>query len=339
MKAVSIIAPGDIRLVEAPVPKAKPQEALIKIKAAMICGSDISAYRGKGVPLNYPLVIGHEVAGEIYEIAENEYGLKKGDRVILNPYIYCGECYPCSLGRTNCCEHLKVLGVQTDGAMSEYFAHPAALLIKVPDSIPWELIPLAEPLTISMHALHRTGLKKGEHAVIVGAGPIGIYAALAAKARGAIPILLDMIDERLELAQCEGIAHTVNTSKCDSIQAIAQITKGRMAEVVIDASGANAEIRRTLEYASYCGRIALTGWPSGETPMLTPLITRKELEIVGSRTGIAREITEAISLIASGEVNVKACISEMVAFEELPQAVMKISQRPQDYLKIGALLT
>lgn len=325
-------------MVDVPMPERKPHEALVKIRSVMICGSDVSAYRGKGVPLQYPLIIGHEVTGEVLEIGENETGIRAGDKVILNPYIYCGKCYPCSLGRTNCCENLKVLGVQTDGAMSEYFAHPANLLIKLPDDLPWELLPLAEPLTISLHALHRTKLQAGEHAVIIGAGPIGIYAALAAKSRGAIPVLLDIIDERLDLARREGIALTVNSARTESVEAIAQITGGRMAEVVIDASGSNGEIRRSVEYASYCGRIALTGWPTGETSMLTPLITRKELIILGSRTGVAGEIQEAISLIASGKVNVKSCISEILPFDELPAAVEKISLNPQNYLKIGAVI-
>jgi hypothetical protein len=338
MKAVSIKNPGEICLVDIPMPERKPHEALVRIRSVMICGSDISAFRGKGIPLNYPLIIGHEVAGEICEIGENENGLCVGDKVILNPYVYCGKCYPCSLGRTNCCENLKVLGVQMDGAMSEYFAHPANLLIKLPDDLPWELAPLAEPLTISLHALNRTQLQAGEYAAIIGAGPIGIYAALAAKARGAIPILLDIIDERIELASREGITYTVNTAKIDALEAIAQITSGRMAEVVIDASGSNGEIKRSLEYASYCGRIALTGWPSGETSMLTSLITRKELEILGSRTGVAREIHDAISLIVTGEVNVKSCISEILPFEAMPAAVVKISQNPQNYLKIGAIM-
>jgi len=340
MKGVSIISPGEIRMTDLPEPKLTPGGAIVKIKSAMICGSDISAFRGKGLPPKYPIVIGHEVAGEVAEIGPEGSGLKKGDRVILNPYIYCGQCYPCSLGRTNCCQSLMVLGCRnTDGAMTEYFSHPAHLLIKAPEAIPWELVPLAEPLTISLHALRRTALKAGEHVVIVGAGPIGFYAALAAKARGAVPILLDRIGPRLALARREGIEHTLHTDECDAAEAIAGLTEGRMAEVVIEASGANSQIQRTLDYASYCGRIAFTGWPSGDTPIFSPTITRKELDIRGSRTGVAEEIAEALAMIASAEVNVRACVTEMVAFDQLPQAVRKIAEQPEKYLKIGALLS
>ncbi len=338
MKSICITSVGQISIKDIPAPQKKAGNAIVKIKAVMVCGSDISAFKGRGRPLNSPRVIGHEVAGEIYEIEENGRGLKAGDRAILNPYLYCGGCYPCSLGRTNACESLKVLGAQVDGAMAEYFSHPVDLLIKAPDSIPWEAVPLAEPLTISLHALHRTQLQAGEHIAIIGAGPIGVYAALAANVYGATPILLDVLDSRLQLAKDAGVPYTINTANCDAVEAIREITNGRMAEVVVEASGNNSQIQKTLEYASCCGRIALSGWPKDATPLMTPLITLKELDIRGSRTGIGSEFEEALRLIESGQVDVLAALTKLVPFDELPDAIRSMAERPQDFLKVGALL-
>ncbi|GHU66742.1 putative zinc-type alcohol dehydrogenase-like protein [Clostridia bacterium] len=337
MKAISIEKPNEIVVKQVSLPTVNSNEALVRIKSVMICGSDVSAYKGRGVQIDYPRIIGHEVAGVIEQVGENDGGLKNGDHVLLNPYIYCGECYSCKQGRTNACEQLEVLGVQTDGAMSEYFAHPTKLLIKVSNEIPWELVPLAEPLTIAMHALHRTKLTAGEHVVIIGVGSIGLYAAQIALAYGAVPIVLDVVDSRLENAKKYGVKCVINNKKQDSIAMIREITDGRMAEVVVEASGVKSEIRRTVDYASYLGRIAFTGWPTGETPILTPMITKKELDIRGSRTGVKEELEESILLMQSGKVDVKSVLSEVVAFDELPDAVRRIASNPTDYLKIGSV--
>jgi threonine dehydrogenase-like Zn-dependent dehydrogenase len=210
MKALFLEGPGIVNIKEVPYPERKKGYAIVKMTAASICGSDISAYRGHGQAVSYPLILGHEAVGIVEDIDENAAGIKVGDHVILDPYLYCGECYSCSLGRTNCCEHLKVLGVQTNGAMCEYISHPDNLLHKLPDNISLELAPLAEPLTIALHGLHRAQTKKGEHIAIIGAGPIGLLAGMAALQYGAIPIIIDIMDERLELAKSQGIKHVIN---------------------------------------------------------------------------------------------------------------------------------
>ena len=149
MKAVYMEKPWNIEISDVQMPKPKEGEALLRVKSAGICGSDIGAFRGTNGLVSYPRIIGHEIAGEVISIPENnKNGIKPGDRVIVDPYLYCGHCYPCSIGRTNCCVDLKVLGVHVDGGMAEYFCHPADMLLKVPDDMPWDIIPLAEPLTI-----------------------------------------------------------------------------------------------------------------------------------------------------------------------------------------------
>ena len=166
MKSIYLQAPGDIKVAEVSYPQRKENEVLIKVRSLGICGSDIGAYLGTNPMVSYPRIIGHEVAGEVVEVPKNETEQVVGDHVVLEPYVYCGTCYPCQNARTNCCEDLTVLGVHINGAMSEYFSHPRHLVHKVPDSIPWNLVALVEPLTISMHAVHRSHVKKGEHEVV-----------------------------------------------------------------------------------------------------------------------------------------------------------------------------
>ena len=152
INAIRFAEPWQVSCVKIPMPEPKPGEALIKIMAAGICGSDIGAFRGTNGLVSYPRVIGHELAGVVVSIPENnKNGIKVGDRVVVDPYLYCGHCYPCSIGRTNCCDDLHVLGVHVEGGMAEYFCHPADMLVKIPDGMSWVQAAMAEPLTISLH--------------------------------------------------------------------------------------------------------------------------------------------------------------------------------------------
>jgi len=333
MKAVRISKPWEVNVVEVDEPRPSAGEALIKIVTAGICGSDIGAYRGTNSLVSYPRVIGHELAGTIVSVPENAAGLREGDRVVADPYLYCGSCYPCSLGRTNCCTSLRVLGVHVDGGMSEFFAHPADMLVKAPDDISWDLLPIAEPLTISLHGTHRLGLKAGEHIAIFGAGTIGLLAAQVAVHYGAVPIVIDMVEERLALAQKFG-ALTVNLKKQDTARAVSELTDGALCECVLEASGAGPAIRSCLDVVCNAGRVALTGWPKGETSLPTDVITKKEIDLRGSRVS-AGEFPEAIELIRSGAVDVKAILTSVVPIGEAADAVRDIEKNPGSYLKVN----
>ena len=221
--------------------------------------------------------------------------------------------------------------------MVELFTHPSELLHKVPDNIPWGQIPAAEPLTIALHAIHRTKVIEGEHVVIIGAGAIGLLTALTVLAYKAVPILMDVVDERLSFAKDLGIKYTINATDVDAIDQIKQITKGRMAEVVIEASGSNIAIRNAIDYVSFAGRIGLTGWPKKETSLPTDLFTKKELDVRGSRTS-AGEFDEALKLMSKGIVDVKPIISKVISLDEVPEAVKELAEHPERYLKITALL-
>lgn len=334
MKAIKIEKPWDISCVEAAKPVPKEGEALIKIMTAGVCGSDIGAFRGTNGLVSYPRVIGHELAGIVESIPENNpKGIKVGDKVIVDPYLYCGHCYPCSIGRTNCCTDLHVLGVHVDGGMAEYFCHPADMLIKMPEGMDWVLAAMAEPLTISLHGVHRGGLKAGEFCAIYGAGPIGLLAAMVAEAYGAHAILIDIVQERLDFGKELGVEYIINSGKEDPAAAVAKITDGNMAQLVMECTGANPCIRGALDLVSNAGRITLTGWPKKETSLPTDVFTKKELDIRGARTS-AGEFEEAIELITSGKVDVKRILTKTVSVDDAADTIKDIEKNPGEYMKV-----
>ena len=337
MKAIVLNAPKDISITEVPNPTRKENEVLIKVHGMGICGSDIAAYKGINPLVTYPRIIGHEIAGEILEVPRGETEIRPGDRVVIEPCVYCGKCYPCMNRRTNCCENLTVRGVHIDGGMSEFCFHPRHLIHKVPADVSWMHLAMVEPLTISVHAVKRARLTKGEHLVVTGSGPIGLLAAQYALVIGAVPIIVDPIDERLAFARSLGIPHGINPVKESAVERIKEITGGRMAEAVIEASGSDAAIRSSIDYVAYSGRIALVGWPKGEVSLTTAMFTKKELDVMGSRNSL-RDFPESIDLIAGNKIDVASLITRTISFEEVPAVVKEIAAYPEKFMKVVALI-
>jgi threonine dehydrogenase-like Zn-dependent dehydrogenase len=217
--------------------------------------------------------------------------------------------------------------------MAEYFCHPADMLVKMPEDMSWTDAAMAEPLTISLHGIHRGGLKAGEYCAIIGAGPIGLLAAMVALAYDAHPILIDLVQERLDFAKELGVEYVINSGKEDAEAKVREITGGDMAQQVMECSGANAAILSTLKLVSNAGRITLTGWPKNETPMPTDVITKKEVDIRGARTS-AGEFEEAIDLIYNKKVDVQKILTKTVSMEEAPATIIDIEKNPGNYMKV-----
>lgn len=334
MKAIQLKNPWEINCINMEKPIPKQGEALIRIKAAGICGSDIGAFRGTNRLVSYPRIIGHELAGEVVTISpDNKKGIKPGDRVVIDPYIYCSHCYPCSIGRTNCCTNLKVPGVHINGGMAEYFTHPEDLLIRIPEELSFAEAAMAEPMTISLHGIHRGNLKKGEYCVIIGAGPIGLIAAMIARAYEAHPILIDVVQERLDFSRRQGIKYIINPDSTNPEKLIYEITNGTMAQLVMECSGSNKAIKASLNYVSHAGRITFTGWPKQETNLPTDIITKKEIDIRGARTS-AGEFEEALELMKSKKVDLTETLTKTVSIDEATKTIIDIEKNPSRYMKV-----
>lgn len=337
MRGIFISEPLKIELRELEEPRLTPGNAIIAVKSVGICGSDVTAYKGINPTMILPRLMGHELAGEILQIGENAQGLVPCDHVVLEPYFYCGHCYPCRKGLFNNCVDMNVLGVRMEGGMVEVISHPVSYLHKLPDSIPWEEAAVVEPLSIAVHATHRVALRGGEFAAISGAGTIGLLAALVCKAYGAKPILMDVLTSRLNFAKEMGIEYVIDLAKEDSIERVEKWTNGEMAPVVLECSGAQAAINNALELAANSGRICLVGWAKGAIEFNQPRLLRKELNLFGSRNSL-NAFPECIDLIARKAVDVRPLLTIRHTLDEVMQGFIDLAQEPEKYLKIIGLL-
>ena len=335
INAIRFAEPWQVSCVKIPMPEPKPGEALIKIMAAGICGSDIGAFRGTNGLVSYPRVIGHELAGVVVSIPENnKNGIKVGDRVVVDPYLYCGHCYPCSIGRTNCCDDLHVLGVHVEGGMAEYFCHPADMLVKIPDGMSWVQAAMAEPLTISLHGIHRGGLKAGEYCAIIGAGPIGLAAAMVAQAYGAHAILLDLVQERLDFAKSLGVEYTINSGKEDANARVHEITGGEGAQQVMECSGAADSPMKACKMARKTGKVALIAtYHAGDVMIPANTVNFNELTIVGSKAN-PNVSEQVLHFFSTGAIQGDKLVTHTFPLEDYEKAVDIFEHKKDGSIKV-----
>ena len=237
MKAVQIVNPSEMKVVELEKPVVGAGEVLVRIKYVGFCGSDLNTFLGRNPMVKLPVVPGHEVGAVIEEIGPDvPVGFEKGMNVTLNPYTNCGKCASCRNGRVNACEHNETLGVQRNGVMCEYAVLPWTKIIPAGDISPRDCA-LIEPMSVGFHAVSRGQVIDNEYVMVIGCGMIGIGAIVRAALRGAIVIAVDLDDEKLELARRMGASHTVNSKTEDVHSRIQEITEGFGADVVIEAVG------------------------------------------------------------------------------------------------------
>ncbi len=319
MKAIMIANPGEIEIREIDMPVLSENEVLIKIKYCGICGADVASYTGNQPFTTYPRIPGHEFSAEIAEIGENDKGLKVGDIVTANPYFNCGECYSCRRGIVNACTDNKTMGVQRDGSFCEYVAMPIERIIPGKGLSAKELA-LIEPFAISCHALSRCEVKKGDNLLIMGAGPIGLFALIKAKAMGANVMIADLLDNRLSLAKEYGADRVVNTNNEDLIKAAEEFTNGNMFDVTVEACGQPETFMACIDCAATGVNVVLIGNGKRETTFLHSIILKKELNIFGSRNAFTKDFEELIDLVASGKADVLKMVSGVYGMDEATKA-------------------
>lgn len=334
MKVLSLIKPGELVIEDLPKPKLTSGNAIVKIEACGICGSDVTAYRGVNPTVSYPIQgIGHEGVGTIVEIDKNDKGLKAGDRVALEPYVPCNKCHMCKAGRFNNCKNLKVCGVHKNGMMAEYFSHPIELIYKLPNELDFRSAACVEPLTIGLHGATRARVSKGEHVVVFGAGTIGLMASFACISYGAIPIIIDILQTRLDFAKECKIQHTFNSSNGKVVEYLQQVTNGKLPEAMIDCTGAPSVLEQMHNYVCHGGRIALVGWPHDHVSINTIRCMQKELDIHPSRNSNAK-FEESINLITSGSIPVDKIITKTIELSEVKETIKDMAENPNDYMKV-----
>ena len=291
-------APGEIMFREIPVPEAGPGQVLVKIMKIGICGSDIHVYHGKHPFTKYPVTQGHEVSGEISALGEGVTGLHVGQKVTIEPQVVCGKCYPCRHGKYNLCEELKVMGFQTTGVASRYFAVDAAKVTPLPDEMSFDEGAMIEPLAVTVHAVHRAGDVAGLNIAVLGAGPIGILVAQSAKALGAKSVLItDVSDYRLEKARECGVDFTCNTKHNDFGEAMVNAFGPDKADVIYDCAGNDITMGQAIKYARKGSTIILVAVYAGMANVDLAVLNDHELDLNTTMMYRHEDYVEAIRLV------------------------------------------
>ena len=277
--------PG-LELKQIAVPEPGPGEVLIKVKAAALCGTDIHiadwSLWAQNAGLKLPLVVGHECAGEVVALGSQVKDLQIGDRVASETHIPCGHCLQCQIGEQHICANLKIFGVHTDGCFAEYAVLPAICARRIPEEISFQTGAVLEPLGTAFRAVMEARVA-GKPVVVLGCGPIGLFAVGAAAMMGASKVIgVDVSDFRLEAAQAMGATGILNSARDNVVEAVLELTDGYGAEAIIEASGHVGAIKQAFRYLRKGGRFGMIGLPGQHIELeLGSEVVFKEAKIFG----------------------------------------------------------
>ena len=287
-----------IEIQEAPIPEPDEGEVILRTAFAGVCGSDVHIFKGTNPIATLPRVQGHEFCGEIHSVGASVYPQLVGRRVAVHPLITCGACPACMDGRSHVCRSLIVIGVNQDGGFGEYVRLPAGNVLPIAAELPDKVAVLTEPFSIGYHSLSRGRFTAGESVLIVGAGPIGLYAAIVARALGAGKVIVSEIAEpRQSVARSFGF-EVVDPSCPDHLETLIDLTGGKGVPIVVETSGTKGGLDTAQKAAAISGRIVLLGFPSDrKLPYDITLAIVKELELIGSRVCPRHEFQATLDLL------------------------------------------
>lgn len=327
--------PGVIEFNEVDIPKPDKDQVLIKIMKIGICGSDIHVYHGKHPFTSYPVTQGHEVSGKIVELGENVTGLEIGQKVTIQPQVVCGKCYPCTHGKYNLCEELKVMGFQTTGVASRYFAVDAEKVTLLPESMSYDEGAMIEPLAVAVHASKQAGDMKGRKIAVLGAGPIGILVAQSVKGMGAESVMItDVSNVRLAKAKECGVDFCVNTKEKDFGEAMIECFGPDKADVIYDCAGNNITMGQAIKYARKGSVIILVAVFAGMAQVDLAVLNDHELDLNTSMMYRNEDYLDAIRLVEEKKVTLKPLISSHFAFQDYLKAYQYIDENRETTMKV-----
>ena len=333
MKNIVVKTPGQIEIIESQMPEVGLGEALLKIKFCGICGADVASYTGNQPFTTYPRIPGHEFSAEIVTVPENKLGLKVGDIVTANPYFNCGACYSCQRGFVNCCTDNQTMGVQRDGSFCEYVAMSLERIIPGM-GLDAKKLALIEPFSISYHALSRTPIQPTDKVLVVGAGPIGLFALISAKLRGATVYVSDMLEGRLQAALEYGADGVIDVSKTNLMDAVNEITDNKGFDLCVEACGLSDTFLNCIDAAAFEGKLILIGNGKKETKFLHSVLLKKELNVFGSRNSYTKDFKDLIQLVSSGKVDVMKMVSAIYPMDQAEKAFEALANNDGSLKKV-----
>lgn len=328
MKAAQYLGDAKFGVVPSQSIPPGPGDVQLDVGYVGICGTDMHIYHGamdhRVCP---PSVIGHEMSGTIRAIGSGVSGLSIGDKVVVRPLDYCGDCPACERGHSHICHNLKFMGIDTAGALQSSWTVKARTVHKLPDNISLRTGAIIEPLSVACHDIARAGVKAGDHVVILGGGPIGQLIAQVAKAEGAEVLISEINESRLGFAEQNGIK-TINPVKADITETVMQWTNHKGADVVFEVAGAAPAVAAMTEIAAVRGRICIVAIHSEPAKVDLFKFFWRELELIGARVYDASDYDRAIELIASGKLDVEPFFTGEFTLDDVGEAFKALDTNP-----------
>ena len=307
MESLVWLGPREMKIQQTAIPEPRLGEVLIAVHAAGICGSELSGYLGQNSLRVPPLVMGHEAAGQVIQSTEGTFAdgspARTGTRVTFNPLVVCGECDRCRVGLTNLCRRRQLIGVHRPGAFAQFVAVPAMQCHPLPDNLSETIASLTEPLACSLHAVRLAQARPEQSLLILGAGPIGLFALIAARAEGIQRVYIsDLSESRLEVARQWGASETIHVGERDVLTAIQDITPGGV-DTVIDAVGATATRSQAVQAVVPGGNVVFIGLHDETSMLAANYLVRQEITVRGSFSYDQGDFKRAFDLLAQGLLN------------------------------------
>ncbi|MBQ2706967.1 MAG: alcohol dehydrogenase catalytic domain-containing protein [Clostridia bacterium] len=330
MKAVQIVKPGDIRLIDAQIPVPPPGFVRVKIKAAAICATDLEVIDGS-IAANYPLIPGHEWSGIVDAVGSDEDAHWIGKAVIGSNDVVCCKCDACRSGNWRYCRDFEEIGFKRDGAYAEYAVFPAYGLAEKPDNVTFEQAALCEPLGVALGTMKKANAAFGQTLLIFGAGSIGLSMLAVGKAMGMRKIVVcDLNESRLAIAREMGAWETIGG---DDVIAAMQRLHPEGTDLVIDATGMEVCMQNALKIAKKGGTVALAGYGRGKVMSIRmDDIHINNLHVVGAGNNW-NEHKNAIRFMADGTIDLTPFISERIPLEDFALGIEHVRTRPDGFIK------
>lgn len=334
--AIQFLAPHQALSIKLPEPVGPGEgEVLVRTHRVGICGTDYSSYLGKFPYFEYPRIPGHELGLEILEVGRGVVHLQPGDRCSLEPYVNNPESRTSVLGKSNCCPDVKVLGVHTDGGLRERWICPARKLHPGGD-LSYDALALVETLAIGRHAVQRANPVPGEIVLVIGAGPIGLACLAYLASLELEVVVMDMSEERLKFCRSQyELLDTIQVSaEDDGLGKLEGITRGKFADVVIDATGSAKSMSACFRCAAFGGRVVYVGITAQDlTFPHAPVFHRRELTLLAARNAVPEDFRRIIQLISDGRIDVAPWITHRIPFAEAVDCFEPLAQPASGVIK------
>lgn len=342
MKAAVLKNDMEIVFEEVLTPDPGPEQVQIRVNWSSICGTDLHIYMGEFKNrVQYPRILGHEFAGEVESVGTAVQKFKPGDRVTVDPIIWCNQCPACLNGQNNVCNNLKLLGIEYDGGFADYAIAGADKVFKIPDSVSMRDAALIELYSLGVHSTRKAMIEPGDRVVILGGGRLGLAVLEVIKQTAVSWVCaVDVLDNRLEIAQKMGADLTINSAVDDPVEKILEQTEGLGVDRVIECVGTHVEIdgregpvQQAVKMSRSGGRIVVMGLGAQLTPVFWKECVLKELQIVGSRVTLG-DYPRALQLMKLNKFHPELFISEVFSLKQLDQAFHLLEDKPDQYLKV-----